>query len=280
MSDELQQVENAGREVVGVYADTIRFIHSFMSEMREFQNSLPQKQPKAKDDFSSLLDNGLTSFKFTGQDTDLCYFEQSEKMPLTAIANISDESIKKSVLESFGRFLDKDYLKLKDGYIFITAKGKKYIQNDFFIRQAKTDQKQAHSSIVMKSAERDNTRVIAFTGNYLDDFTYFYYSDKLDLNDVISNPNKKLSGKILDNVEVWQKKGAVIVNNGIATVTPDGKAMLNMPDFQNRVNYLHPKELVDVNIKSSQFIVKLQTAVKTPVQQSVLKNTVTKAIKR
>ena len=280
MSDELQQVENAGQEVIGVYADTIRFIHSFMNEMSEFKSSLPQRQPKPKDDTLSQM-SSLTSFKFTGQDTDMCYFEQSDKMPLTAIANISDESVKKSVLESFNRFVEKDYLTIKDGYLHITPKGKKYIQNDFFIKQAKADQKQVHNDLVVKSAERENTTVIALTGDYKDDFTYFYYSDKLDLNEVISNPNKKLSEQILDNVEVWQKKGAVTVNdNGIATVTPNGKAMLNMPEFQKRVNYLHPKELSEVNVKSSQFIVKIQTAVKTPVQQAVMKNTVTKAIKR
>ena len=164
--------------------------------------------------------------------------------------------------------------------LYITAKGKKYIQDDFFIRQAKADQMQMHNSILLKSAERENVKVIAFTGNYVNDFTYFSYADKLDLNDVISHPNKELSGQILDNVELWQKKGAVTVENGIATVTPDGKAMLDMSEFKKSSISLNPRALSEVNTRSSQFFVKLQSAVQTQVQQNVLKNTVAKTIKR
>ena len=283
MSDEIQQVENAEQEFIGVYADVIKFTHSFMAEMREFAGNSPQKKPKQKskdDTLSEMLDSGLTSFKFTGQDTDLCYFSNSEKMPITAIANIEDENIKKSVMESFDRFVKNDYLEIRNDSLYITAKGKKYIQDDFFIRQAKADQMQMHNNILFKSAERENVKVIAFTGNYVNDFTYFSYSDKLDLNDVISHPNKKLSGQILDNVERWQKKGAVTVENGIATVTSDGKKMLDMPEFKKSSISLNPRTLSEVNTRSSQFFVKLQSTVQKQVQQNVLKNTVTKAIKR
>ena len=93
MSDELQQVENAGEEFIGVYADTFKVIQSFVRELREFDESVPQLPTKKSksSNFSDLTDSGLTSFRFTGQDTDLCYFAQSDKMPLTAIANIGDE---------------------------------------------------------------------------------------------------------------------------------------------------------------------------------------------
>ncbi len=281
MSDEIQQVENAGQEFIGVYADTFKFVHSFMAEMREFKDSLPQRQPKIqKDTLSEMLDSGMTSFKFTGKDTDLCYFAKSERMPITAIANIEDENIKKSVMESFDRFVKNDYLEIRNDSLYITAKGKKYIQDDFFIRQAQADQIEMHNNVLLKSAERENLQVIAFTGNYVTDFTYFDYSDKLDLNDVISHPNKKLSNQILDNVELWQKKKAVTVENGIATVTSDGKAMLSMPEFKKATSHLNPRTLSEVNTRSSQFFVKLQSAVQTQAQQNVLKNTVTKAIKR
>ena len=104
MSDEIQQVENAGQEFIGVYADVIKFTHSFMAEMREFVGNSPQKKPKPKtkdDTLSEMLDSGLTSFKFTGQDTDLCYFSKSERMPITAIANIENQQIKTAVIENF-----------------------------------------------------------------------------------------------------------------------------------------------------------------------------------
>lgn len=289
MSDEIQQVENAGQEFIGVYADTLSFLNRFMQEMREFAGSSPPKKfkspklPKSKSsdsNLSDMLEDNLTSFKFTGQDTDLCYFAQCDRMPITAVANISDAQIKKSVIENFDRFLKNDFLEIKDDSIYITPKGKKYIQNDFFIQQAKADQMQMHNKLLLKSAEKENVEVIALTGNYVNDFTYFCHSDKLDLIDVISHPDKKLSSQILENVKLWQKKEAVTVENGIATITPNGKEMLNMPEFQQVSRHLTPKALADVNIQSSQFLVKLQTAAKTQVQQNVLKNTVTKAIKR
>ena len=74
MSDELQQVENAGEELIGVYADTFKIVQSFVRELREFDESVPQlpkRKPKSNN-FSDLMDSGLTSFQFTGQDTDLC----------------------------------------------------------------------------------------------------------------------------------------------------------------------------------------------------------------
>lgn len=283
MADELQQVENAGEELIGVYADTFRIVQSLVRELREFDESIPQL-PKIKpesNNFSDLMDSSLTSFRFTGQDTDLCYFAQSDKMPLSAIANIEDEKIKKAVLANFGRFIDNGSLELKDGSLHITAKGKQYIKNEFFIRQTKADQTLAHNRQLAKSAERDNTRVITLTGNGFDDFTYFYYSNQLDLNDVVSNPNKKLSDKIMNNAKVWHENGMITVSNGIATITPQGKAVLNFPEFQKEIkNYLHPKELADLNIKSSKFAVKIQTAVQAQAQQNILKNVVTKAITR
>ena len=192
-----------------------------------------------------------------------------------------DEKIKKAVLDNFSRFIDNGSLELKDGYLSITAKGKQYIKNEFFIRQTKADQLQAHNSQLAKSAERDNTRVVTLTGNGIDDFTYFYYSDQLDLNDVISNPNKKLSDKIMNNAKVWHENGTITVSNGIATITTKGKAVLNSSEFQKEIkNYLHPNELADFNLKSSKFAVKIQTAVKTPVQQAVMKNIAVKAVKR
>ena len=283
MSDELQQVENAGEELIGVYADTFKIVQSFVRELREFDESVPQlpkRKPKSNN-FSDLMDSGLTSFQFTGQDTDLCYFAQSDKMSLTAIANIDNENIKKAVLSNFGRFIENGSLELKDGYLHITAKGKQYIKNEFFIRQIKADQTQAHNKGLVKSAERDNTKIVTLTGNGIDDFTYFYYSNQLDLNDVVSNPNKKLSDKIMNNAKIWHNNGTVTVSNGIATITPKGKTILNSSEFQKEIkNYLHPKELADFNVNSSKFAVKIQTAVQTQAQQNILKNTVKKAIKR
>ena len=59
MSDEIQQVESAGQEFIGVYADIFKFTHSFMAEMREFKDSLPQKKAKIGTKIRDILVSDL-----------------------------------------------------------------------------------------------------------------------------------------------------------------------------------------------------------------------------
>ena len=80
----------------------------------EYFAKLANKEDSVADNLiSQALDNGeLSSFSFTGQITDLSYFSQSDTMPLSAIRNIGDESIKEAVKQSFDRAAYQGYIVL------------------------------------------------------------------------------------------------------------------------------------------------------------------------
>ena len=81
-------------------------------------------------------------FNFTGKRTDLYYFENTDRMPLSVIASISDPELKQKVIETFNKFCSRiyRYTTLEGDEIVITDKGKKMLQNEAFKRQAITDQ--------------------------------------------------------------------------------------------------------------------------------------------
>lgn len=193
--------------------------------------------------FVSDVANGksLTNFTFTGKDTDLSYFLQSESMPLSAVSNISDKDIKSAVLNTFDKAAENGLIELDGSDIKITEKGKKKINNPDFIKSAQKDQSEAYnqkiSSILNRGCKPNEAQMcVELTGDYINDFTFFNHADKLDLSTIIKHPDKQLSSKILSNVKQWQANGAVTVKDGVATVTDMGKQMLKMPEFQNIAN--------------------------------------------
>ena len=294
MDEELRELEETIRKVISAYAKVFRFSGDFTSVSWRFiqpqgeklknyiKNRKAQSTPKGnlKDIINQSSNHLLVNFRFTGQETDLCYFYQSDRMPLSAIVNLEDEYIKNSVVECFSKLIDTKYLKLKDGNIYITQKGKNYINNDFFATQAKADQLQAYNNTFVQSLKDNDLNCVELSGDNKKDFTFFNHSDNLDLVEIKKSPNSDIAEKILNNVKDWQRKGAVTVENGIATVTEKGKNMLTMPEFKRAVRGISEKSAETVKVTSRSVIVSTKKAVETTVQQSVLKNTVTKAIKR
>ena len=65
------------------------------------KNSKTENQATHKFVSDVVNDNPLTNFTFTGKDTDLSYFLQSERMPVSAIRNIADSDIKDAVTNTF-----------------------------------------------------------------------------------------------------------------------------------------------------------------------------------
>ena len=186
----------------------------------EYFAKLANKEDNAADNLiSQALDNGeLSSFSFTGQITDLSYFSQSDTMPLSAIRNIGDESIKEAVKQSFDRAAYHGYIALDGDNIRITAKGKEYISQPDFVRAAQADQTAAYQKTVAKMASND--------------FTVFRHTDSIDLSSVINHPDKKTAKQILSNVKKWQSGGFVTVKDGVATITQNGKAVLASAGFK------------------------------------------------
>lgn len=234
--DELgDEVRNKTRNLMQNIQQLRQLIDTFI------KNSKTENQATHKFVSDVVNDNPLTNFTFTGKDTDLSYFLQSERMPVSAIRNIADSDIKDAVTNTFVKAAENDLIELDGNDIKITEKGKEKINKPDFIKSAQKDQSEAYNqkinSTLSKGCMPNEVQMCAeLTGDYINDFTFFNHSDNLDLSTVISHPDKQLSSKILANVKQWQTNGAVTVKDGVATITDMGKQMLKMPEFQSIAN--------------------------------------------
>ena len=209
-----------------------------LKQLFDYFAKLAEKDDPADKLISQALDNGeLSSFSFTGQTTDLSYFSQSDTMPLSAIRNIGDENIKEAVKQNFDKAAQQGLIELDGDNIKITAKGQDYISKPDFVKAAQADQTAAYQKSIAKmastgTAENEVQMCAGLSGNYMNDFTVFNHTDKIDLSTVINHPDKKAAKQILSNVKKWQKGGFVAVKDGVATVTQQGKALLNSEVFK------------------------------------------------
>lgn len=195
-----------------------------------------------------VLSKDISGFSFTGKYTDLCYFSQSNVMPLNAIENISDPKLKVAVVDNFDKCINNNLLELNktEGCLTITDKGKNIINQKSFIEQAKKDQLKAYNLSIEKvmngSLQKEEVQMcVGLSGDYMNDFTFFNHSDKMNLATIINHPDKQLSQKILANVKQWANKGAVIFDQGTVKITEAGKQMLKMPEFKASVTPLIEK---------------------------------------
>ena len=188
--------------------------------------------------------NSLLNFSFTGKDTDLCYFNNADTLPLSAIANIQNEKLKQSVIDTFDRLSKNGYITLEGDSVKITEKGRQRLSDTSFSNRAKSDQQTAFAEKTIPKSDGQSIQMCAeLSGNYINDFTVFNHTDSIDLRAIAKAPDKKLSAKIMGNIKQWQGCGAVTVKNGKATVTKAGKELLSMPEFTSKASAIAEKPL-------------------------------------
>lgn len=271
--------EELSSEVKQKIQGTIQAVEMLQKFFNDFKSQNDNKSTDKK--VSEALKGNLSGFNFTGQYTDLSYFSQSEKMPLSAIKNISDSKIKEAVLDTFDKAAEKGLIIVDGDNVKITYLGKAEINKPDFIKAAQTDQIAAYNSTVNKmlTANLQANEVqmcVGLSGDYMNDFTFFNHSDKLDLSTVINHPDKDLSSKILNNVKQWQKCGAVTVQDGVANITDMGKKMLQMPQFKAATKPLTEKALATVGGMPGKVIITTKKIINTAVQTIQSANTTIK----
>lgn len=258
----MDEMEESLREIGSVYSKPIQagreiteFLMSFRSNNRQYEKLTGDSYPK-KD-----LDN----FVFTGKETDLCYFNNSDKLPLSAIANIQDDALKKKVVDVFDRMNYKGLVEFDGQNISLTEKGKEKLADKNFQKQAAVNQQKAFTAAMFP--ETENTQLCTtLTGDCLNDFTFFNLSDKLDLNTIAGCPDAELSKRALSNVKIWKDCGIVDVKDNTAFVTAKGRELLANPKFRTATVQLPENALSSVAGVTGKIVVATKQVMEQAVQ--------------
>lgn len=129
LEDEIMHdAEKMNSKVAGI-ARTGKQIYDFIEQLKRAKNAAPEN-----------LDNGLP-FSFSGQITDLSYFNTNDILPKEVIDSIPDAELKEAVISNL-ELAEKQGLidvDLNNGNITLTDSGREYINNPNFIRAANID---------------------------------------------------------------------------------------------------------------------------------------------
>ena len=267
----LQNLLNASGKTLGFAGKQVKKANDIEKERHRAKKAEKGSEVKVSDKISdSGSKSHLESFNFTGKRTDLCYFANTDRMPLSAIANIPDRELKDKVVETFNELCSKKYgcVKVEGDELVITDKGKKMLQDGAFKKQAMSDQLEAFSSQFEKmfgqAPEGQQMLGVGLNGDGVHDFAFFTHSDKLNLNQILANPNGSLRDKIVENIKQWQQNGLVTIKNGFAALTDKGKELLlnNAEAFKNAAKDMTEKAVEGIQHTVDKVVVTTKTAVK------------------
>ena len=257
MDEELRELEQAGQRAVSAVSKMMQYSEQilqpllnasgktlgFAGKQVKKANDIEKERYRAKkaakgsgqETVSDKLKGSkshLENFTFTGKQTDLCYFANTDRMPLSAIDNISDPDLRDQVIQTFNELCSKKKgcVKVEGDELVITDKGKKMLQDGAFKKQAMRDQLEAYGkqfeTMFGQAPAGQQQMCVALTGDGIHDFAFFTRSDNLNLNQILANPNGNLRDKIVANVKLWQQNGLVDIKNGMAKITDKGRELL------------------------------------------------------
>lgn len=177
---------------------------------------------------SKLMDEKTADnrFVFTGQSTDLRYFENFDEMPISMIDNIPDENLKNTVRNEFSKAILSGKVEIDNerGVISITEKGREFLERPEFKRAAASD----FTSAVQQQAQ---TMGFALNGT-VQDLNFFNHADELNLADVVASPNKEAVQNVLSNLQKMKESGLISVSDSVVKITDKGKNILNSELFK------------------------------------------------
>lgn len=301
MDDELRELEQAGQKAVSAVSKITNYSEQilqtllnasgktlgFAGKQVKKANDIEKDRQRTKkgdnvptaekvSDKLSGSKSHLENFNFTGKQTDLCYFANTDRMPLSAIDNISDPELRNQVIDSFNQLCSKKKgcVKIEGDELVITDKGKKMLQDGAFKKQAMSDQLEAHGKLFEKmfgqAPEGQQMMCVGLNGDGVHDFAFFTQSDKLNLNQILANPNGKLRDQIVENIKQWQKNGFVSIKDGLAAITDKGKELLknNAEAFKNAAKDMTEKAVEGIKHTADKVVVTTRTAVKKAAEKT------------
>lgn len=205
LEDEIMHdTEKMNSKVAGI-ARTGKQIYDFIEQLKRAKNAATEN-----------LDNGLP-FSFSGQITDLSYFNANDILPKEVIDSIPDAELKEAVISNL-ELAEKQGLidvDLNSGNITLTDSGREYINNPNFIRAANIDK--ARSAIrameIQHGLESDTVRYGVTLEGTDRDLQFFRFASNLDLEEVTLSPDKKAALQVMENISKWEKDGLIQYNS-------------------------------------------------------------------
>lgn len=179
-----------------------------------------------KDNSKAASNNG---FVFTGQSTDLSYFNNHNTMPLSMIESIPDETLKHAIKDEFGKAMLDGKLAFdkENNALVITEKGKEYINRSEFKRAAAEN----ISQTLAETQVQTETVNIELNGTS-QDLNFFNHADELNLGDIVASNDKEAVQNVLSNLGKMKDSGLVSVSDNVVKITEKGKNVLNSDLFK------------------------------------------------
>ena len=277
MDEELRELEQAGQKTVSAvskmmqYSEQIlqpllnatggvlRFAGGKVKQANDIEKERHRAKKAAKGSGQATVSDKLKgskshleNFTFTGKQTDLCYFANTDRMPLSAIDNISDPDLRDQVIQTFNELCSKKKgcVKVEGDELVITDKGKKMLQDGAFRKQAMNDQLEAYG----KQFEKMFGQAPAGHQQMC----------------VALNGDGNLRDKIVANVKLWQQNGLVDIKNGMAKITDKGRELLknHAEAFKEAGKDMTEKAVDGIRHTADSIIVTTKTAVKKAAEKT------------
>lgn len=243
LEDEIMHdAEKMNSKVAGIVR-TGKQIYDFIEQLKRAKNTAPE-----------ISDNGLP-FSFSGQITDLSYFNANDILPKEVIDGIPDAELKEAVISNL-ELAEKQGLidvDLNNGNITLTDSGREYINNPNFIRAANIDK--ARSAIrameIQHGLENDTIRYGITLEGTDRDLQFFRFASNLDLEEITLSPDKKAALQVMENISKWEKDGLVQYNseNTSISLTKLGQKKL-YSDLADGVDLIDESVITPKNLSS------------------------------
>lgn len=243
LEDEIMHdAEKMNSKVAGI-ARTGKQIYDFIEQLKRAKNAAPEN-----------LDNGLP-FSFSGQITDLSYFNTNDILPKEVIDSIPDAELKEAVISNL-ELAEKQGLidvDLNSGNITLTDSGREYINNPNFIRAANIDKARLaiRAMEIQHGLENDTIRYGITLEGTDRDLQFFRFASNLDLEEITLSPDKKVALQVMENISKWEKDGLVQYNseNTSISLTKLGQKKL-YSDLADGVDLIDESVITPKNLSS------------------------------
>ncbi len=167
------------------------------------------------------------NFQFTGQVTDLRFFNDHAVMSMDMVTNIPDGELRAAVQDEFNRAARNGLIQIdpENRTIALTKEGQKYINQPTFKQAAVR-----HVTSMENRMQQALTENMGFPLNgSINDIQFFRFADTLDLGAVMNSPNSEVAAKVLEGFKQFQTQGKVAIDGLKVTLTESGKQFLSSP---------------------------------------------------